>query len=156
MNIDAPLARRGGGASPFLSVGAAARLAGLTPATLTRRLVQGDLPGYRLGSRWFVPEAEFRRQLRRRAWMLRADAAPDVVHELTRVLPPVVGVDELERFFGLRLPLLYESLRMPRFAALAIRGGATTVAVLERTLIDARNACPPCLAQDARSARVAA
>lgn len=148
--------RRGSGGSPFLTTGAAARLAGLTPAALARRLATGDLPGYRLGRRWFIPEAEFRRQLRRRAWMIRADAAPDAVHELTRALPAVVGADDLERFFGLRHRLRYEALRLPGLAGLPVRGGATTADELERILLSARNACPPCLAAEAWRASTAA
>ncbi|WP_191172841.1 helix-turn-helix domain-containing protein [Microbacterium helvum] len=136
--------RRSGGASPFLTTAAAARLAGLTPATLTRRLANGDLPGYRFGRRWFVPEAEFRRQLRRRAWMVRADAVPEVIRELTQTLPAFLTADDLERFFAVRRTLLAEAVRMPAFSA---RGDGTTIAVLERTLQAARNGCPPCVAQ---------
>ncbi len=153
MSLDSIPSRRGTGGSPFLTVAAAARLAGLAPATFGRRLANGEFPGYRLGCRWFVPEAEFRRHLRRRAWMVQTDAAPDLVRELTRALPPVLGSDDLERFFGLRLPLVYESLRMPVFAGLAVRGGATTIAVVERTLLDARNGCAPCVAQGVWAAR---
>lgn len=144
MSLDVLPTRRGTGGSPFLTTAAAAKLAGLTPATLTRRLAQGDLPGYRFGRRWFVPEAEFRRQLRRRAWMVRVDAAPSLVRELTGTLPPFLTADDLERFFGVRRTLLAEALRMPSFSG---RGGGTTIAVLERTLLDARNACTPCVAE---------
>ncbi|WP_345546210.1 helix-turn-helix domain-containing protein [Microbacterium jejuense] len=144
MSFDALPTRRGGGASPFLTTSAAAKLAGLTPATLTRRLANGDLPGYRFGRRWFVPEAEFRRQLRRRAWMVRADAVPEVIRELTHPLPPFLTADELERFFAVRRTLLADVLRMPSFSG---RGGGTTIAVLERTLQGARNGCAPCVAE---------
>jgi len=143
VSFDVTPARRGTGGSPFLSAAAAARLAGLTPATLTRRLANGDLPGYRFGRRWFVPEAEFRRQLRRRAWMVREDAGPAVIRELTCSLPAFLTADDLERFFGVRRTLLADVLRMPSFSG---RGGGTTIAVLERTLQGARNACTPCVA----------
>lgn len=136
--------RRGTGGSPFLAVGGAAKIAGLTPATLTRRLETGDLPGYRLGRRWFVPEAEFRRHLRRRAWMVQTDAAPDVACELTRALPPRLGIEELERFFGLRRPALYEVLHIPHFAGMGRRRGVMTVGMLQQLLVAARNACAPC------------
>ncbi|MGN6220343.1 MAG: helix-turn-helix domain-containing protein [Microbacterium sp.] len=142
MSFDVIPTRRGTGASPFLTPAAAAKLAGLTPATLTRRLANGELPGYRFGRRWFVPEAEFRRQLRRRAWMVRADAGPVVIRELTRTLPPFLTADDLERFFGVRRMILAEALRMPSFTS---RGGGTTIAVLERSLLSARNGCTPCV-----------
>ncbi|MBW9095572.1 helix-turn-helix domain-containing protein [Microbacterium jejuense] len=144
MSFDVTPTRRGTGGSPFLTAAAAAKLAGLTPATLTRRLANGELPGYRFGRRWFVPEAEFRRQLRRRAWMVRADAEPAVIRELTRTLPAFLTDDDLERFFGVRRTLLGEVLRMPSFTG---RGGGTTIAVLERTLLSARNGCTPCVAE---------
>ena len=144
MSFDVTPTRRGTGGSPFLTAAAAAKLAGLTPATLTRRLANGDLPGYRFGRRWFVPEAEFRRQLRRRAGMVRADAEPAVIRELTRTLPPFLTADDLERFFGVRRTLLADVLRMPSFTS---RGGGTTIAVLERTLQSARNGCTPCVAE---------
>ena len=144
MSFDVTPTRRGTGASPFLTPAAAAKLAGLTPATLTRRLANGELPGYRFGRRWFVPEAEFRRQLRRRAWMVRADAEPVVIRELTRTLPAFLTADDLERFFGVRRMLLADVLRMPSYTS---RGGGTTIAVLERTLQGARNECTPCVAE---------
>lgn len=144
MSIQTIPTRRGSGGSPFLAVGAAAKLAGLTPATLARRLEAGDLPGYRLGRRWFVPEAEFRRHLRRRAWMVQTDAAPDLARELTRALPPRLGIEELERFFGLRRPVLYEALHIPHFAGMGPRKDVMTVGVLQQLLIAARNACAPC------------
>jgi len=158
VSVESIPSRRGSGGSPFLTAAAAARLAGLTPATLGRRLAAGDLPGYRLGRRWFVPEAEFRRHLRRRAWMMQADAAPEVVRELTRALPSVLGVEDLERFLGVRRPLLHEALRMPGFAGVGGRAGiggrgATTIAVLERTLLDSRNGCVPCLQRTSCTAR---
>ncbi|WP_194409527.1 helix-turn-helix domain-containing protein [Microbacterium cremeum] len=144
MSIDTTPTRRGSGGSPFLTVGAAARLAGLTPATLLRRLGSGDLPGYRLGRRWFVPEAEFRRHLRRRAWMAQTDAAPELARELTRALPTRLGIDDLERFFGLRRPVLYEVLGVPHFGGIGPRKDVMTIGVLQQLLRGARNACAPC------------
>lgn len=144
MSIEISPTRRGSGGSPFLTVGAAARIAGLTPAALMQRLAGGDLPGYRLGRRWFVPEAEFRRHLRRRAWMVQTDAAPELAREVTRALPTRLGIDELERFFGLRRPVLYEVLGIPHFAGMGPRKDVMTVGVLQQLLIRARNACAPC------------
>lgn len=152
MEIDSSPARRGTGGSPFLSAAAAARIAGLTPSTLARRLVAGELPGYRLGRRWFVPEEEFRRHLRRRAWMLQPDATDDMVAELTDALPPTLGIDDLERFFGLRRPFLYDALRISPFAGLSGRGAVTTIGVVRQALLEARNDCTPCVARDARCA----
>ena len=156
MSINTLPLRRGSGASPFLTVGAAARIAGLTPALLTRRLESGDLPGYRLGRRWFVPETEFRRHLRRRAWMVQTDAAPALAREVTHALPPHLSIDDLERFFGLRRAALYEALRMPHFAGMGPRKDVMTAVALERILVRARNACAPCLATAATAASVAA
>lgn len=149
--------RRSAGPSPFLSVAAAARMAGLSSTSLHRRLANGELPGYQLGRRWFVPEREFRRHLRRRSWMLQHEAADDMVHELTAALPRLVAMDDLERFFGLRRAFLYDLLRLPVFAGAPGRGGVTTVAVLELALRAARNDCPPCVvdAREQRPARVA-
>ena len=144
MSIETTPARRGSGGSPFLAVGAAARIAGLTPGTLARRLATGDLPGYRLGRRWFVPEAEFRRHLRRRAWMVQTDAAPELARELTRALPSRLGIEDLERFFGLRRPVLYETLHIPHFAGIGPRKDVMTVGVLQQLLTGARNECAPC------------
>lgn len=144
MSIEISTPRRGSGGSPFLTVGGAARIAGLTPATLMQRLASGDLPGYRVGRRWFVPEAEFRRHLRRRAWMVQTDAAPELVRELTRALPTRLGIDDLERFFALRRPVLYEVLGIPHFAGMGPRKDVVTVGALQRVLVEARNACVPC------------
>lgn len=148
MGVDSNQLRRGGGGSPFLSTAAAARIAGLTPTTLARRLAAGELPAYRLGRRWLVPEQEFRRHLRRRGWMLQPDAADDLVDELVGALPATLGIDDLERFFGIRRPFLYDALRISPFAGLSGRGAITTVGVLRQALLGARNGCTPCVAAD--------
>jgi hypothetical protein len=138
-------------------VAAAARIAGLSSTSLHRRFAGGELPGYHLGRRWFVPEREFRRHLRRRSWMLQHEATDDMVRELTEGLPGLVTMDDLERFFGLRRPFLYDLLRLPVFAGAPGRDGVTTIVVLEEALRAARNGCPPCVAdvREQHPARVA-
>lgn len=80
--------------------------------------------------------------------MLQSDAVGDLVDDLVEALPSPLGIDDLERFFGIRRPFLYEALRLSPFAGLSGRGAVTTVSVLRLALIDARNGCTPCVAVD--------
>lgn len=128
--------------TPFLTTSAAGQLADMSPLALARRLVAGEFPAYKLGRQWFVPEREFQRHLRRRAWMLDGVDVDDMINELTARLPAVLDIAELEDFFGVRRAHLYEFLRFHMLPA--TRG--TTLPALQELLRNARNDCPPCRA----------
>jgi hypothetical protein len=127
--------------SPFLTVGAAARVANVTPKGMLRRLSGDLLPGYRLGRRWFVPEAEL--SLRLSGAAVVTIAVGEVVRDLVAELPTVLGVEHLEAFLGTRRPQLYEVLRFPALGGRRGQNRITTQAVLAAALAQARNGCPP-------------
>ncbi|MEZ3161066.1 helix-turn-helix domain-containing protein [Microbacterium sp. BWT-B31] len=129
--------------TPFLTAAAAAAIAGVKPATMLRRLTEGALPGYRLGGRWFIPEAELRLQLRRRIGMSDGVEVADAVGELTAHLPRMLNLIDLETFLGLRRPHVYRVLLLPGLAGVS-SGRVTTRGVLDSLLIASRNDCPPC------------
>jgi len=128
-------------ASPFLTVGAAARRAGLSSKAMLRRLSADILPGYRLGRRWFVPAAEL--ELRLSGAVTTSTTIADAVHELVSPLPQTLGVEDLEAFLGTRRPQLYEVLSFPALSGPRHAGRVTTQAVLAAALVQARNGCPP-------------
>lgn len=120
-------------------MGAAARLAGVSPTALASRLESHSLPGYQLGRRWFIPQAELRRAMTSRVSAPLADGPAAAVHELTGDLPRVLDADTLAAFFGIRRVLLGDVLGIPRLAFVTRSERVTTVGVLGSTLLAGRN-----------------
>lgn len=65
---------------------------------------------------------------------------------------PFLTTAAAARLAGLTSSMLGRRLGNGDLAEIADRG-ATTIAVLERTMLDARNACTPCVTQDVLPAR---
>lgn len=101
------------------------------------------MPGYRLGKQWFVPVLELHRQLEGAPQESPETTVAAVIQELTADVPAMLGVEDLEDFFGVRRPELCEMLRLP---VLRVSNGAQPVLtrrVLEAELLRARNGCVP-------------
>ncbi len=90
---------------------AAAQLAGLSDPAFRQVLVKGRRPGYRVGNRWFVPMDEFVDSLGRSAARAATSDPHAAVGGLTRALPSLLTFDDLEAFFGMRRPYLYDVMR---------------------------------------------
>ncbi|WP_374312800.1 hypothetical protein [Microbacterium sp.] len=126
------------GTSPFLTVSAAAQLVGMSDASFRQVLVKGRRPGYRVGNRWFVPLAEYVDTLGRAASL----APPDphaAVTELTRSLPSLLTFDDLEAFFGMRRPYLYDVLRLSGIVQARANRTVTTKERVAEVLVQSRN-----------------
>ncbi len=118
---------------------AAAQLAGMSDASFRQVLVKGRQPGYRVGNRWFVPMAEFVDSLGRSP---APEAAPDphaAVSHLTRALPSLLTFDDLEAFFGMRRPYLYDVLRLSGIVQARAHRTVTTRERVAEVLVQCRN-----------------
>lgn len=107
------MARSADSTSPFVSISAAAQFLGLSVGAVRQRVTAGTLVAYQMGRTWFVPEEELHRTgPRGGAKSTRVDDV-DTVAALTDALPDHLTIEDLEGFFGLRRPWVFDVLRAP-------------------------------------------
>lgn len=123
--------------SPFVSIPAAAQFLGISVGAVRQRVTTGTLVAYQLGRTWFIPAEELHRTSPwgRERWT-RADA--ETVAALTDALPDHLTIEDLERFFGLRRPRVFDVLRAPGLSSSRNDRYVTTKELLARALRDAR------------------
>lgn len=125
--------------SPFLSIRAAAQALGISVGAVRQRITTGTLAAYQFGRTWFIPTSELHPAgpPSRGRWTM-TDA--DTIAALTAGLPDRLTIEDLERFFGLRRPWVFDVLRAPGLSSARDTEHVTTKALLVSALWDAANA----------------